>query len=74
MKKIRPLRLGEDIIVAKNNYARDALAELEESGDPVRVILRLSEELREAREAEIEAMEISRTVNEKRKKIKDMLQ
>ena len=74
MKKIRALRMGEDTIVANNDIARDALAELEESGDAVRVILHLSEELREAQEAENEAMEVLKKANEKLKKITDMLQ
>lgn len=74
MKKIRALRMGEDTIVANNDIARDALAELEESGDAVRVILHLSEELREAQEAETEAMEVLKKANEKLKKITDMLQ
>ena len=74
MKKIRALRMGEDTIVANNVIARDALAELEESGDAVRVILHLSEELREAQEAENEAMEVLKTANEKLKNIADMLE
>lgn len=74
MKKIRPLRMGEDTIVANNAIARDALAELEESGDPVRVILRMAEEMRDMQEREAEAMEVLKTANEKLKKITDMLQ
>lgn len=74
MKKIRALRIGEDNIVANNFIARDALAELEESGDAVRVILYLSEELRKAREAGIEAMERLDKIDDELKKIVDMME
>lgn len=47
MKKIRQLRLGEDMILKNNPYAREAMAELEESGDAVRVILHLAERVLE---------------------------
>lgn len=74
MKKIRALRMGEDTIVANNFIAKEALAELEESGDAVRVILHLAEDLRAAQEAETEAMKVLKTANEKLKNIADMLQ
>lgn len=74
MKKIRPLRMGEDTIVANNAIARDALAELEESGDPVRVILRMAEEMREMQEREDEAMKILEKANQKLQEIVEMVQ
>lgn len=49
MKKIRPLKIGEDVLVARNEIARHALAEVEQTGDAVRVILRLAEALQEER-------------------------
>lgn len=74
MKKIRPLRMGEDTIVANNAIARDALAELEESGDPVRVILRMAEEMRDMQEREAEAMKILEKANQKLQEIVEMVQ
>ena len=50
VKKIRQLRLGEDVILKNNPYAREAMAELEESGDAVRVILHLAEQVLERQE------------------------
>ncbi len=55
MAKIRTLRLDEQMIVDENETARQALAELEESGDAVHVILRLAKEMRE-KEEEISAI------------------
>lgn len=74
MKKIRPLRMGEDTFVANNAIARDALAELEESGDPVRVILRMAEEMRDMQEREAEAMKILEKANQKLQEIVEMVQ
>lgn len=74
MKKIRPLRMGEDTIVTNNAIARDALAELEESGDPVRVILRMAEEMRDMQEREAEAMKILEKANQKLQEIVEMVQ
>lgn len=55
MAKIRTLRLDEQMIVDENETARQALAELEENGDAVHVILRLAKEMRE-KEEEINAI------------------
>lgn len=51
MGKIRRLRMGEDMVVQRNGFARAALAELEENGDAVSVILRLTETIQEQHDA-----------------------